>query len=356
MGNEHHSRILEKRNMMRIGISYWGFCEVFSSSGEAKTPDGHRYGRPIFVDAATTAGHQVYSLQKRREAVPYKNLQYDEGLPDLDVLFIEWRWPTYKNSGKSKVEPDLDRQTELLQHYHGKIPIVIWDCDYKVTAEDELAWPHAIIADPAFDPRSLTRKRERLMFWSDWKFLFDPAVVTLEYGYVGNNYERPDAFLRYYSNVSEELRKLGIQTTVHGNWLEISPEREHPVSLIKSHPHISFAPRLNFYDSMKRLNSFICTTHITKPEYAKRGFVSPRYLENVVAGTPALVPAEFLVPNLLGNEWIAVSSSNVVNHLKYINGLSYESRVSLVKEQMSSLKNKGVFSISEVVNFLESVT
>lgn len=341
---------------MRIGISYWGFCEPFGTSGEARTPDGHRYGRPIFVDAASSAGHQVYSLQKMRETVPYNDVRYDaSGFPDIDVLFVEWRWPTYKNSGKNKTEPDLDRQNELLNHYHGKVPIVIWDCDYKVTAEDEAAWPLAIIADPAFEPRNLTRKRERLMFWTDWKFLFSPSNVTLEYGYVGNNYERPEAFQRYYSSPAEELRKQGIQTTVHGNWLEISPEREHPVSLVKSHPFVSFAPRLNFYDSMLRLNSFICTTHITKPEYAKRGFVSPRYLENVVSGTPALVPAEFLVSNLLGHEWIASTPLSVISHLKYINGLSYDSRVSLVKEQMSNLKNKGVFSVTNVVSFLESL-
>lgn len=341
---------------MRIGISYWGFCEPFGSSGEAKTPDGHRYGRPIFVDAAVAAGHQIYSLQKMREAVPYKNLNYQaSGFPDIDILFVEWRWPTYKNSGKNKIETDLDRQNELLNYYHGKIPVVIWDCDYKVTPEDEEAWPLAIIADPAFDPRRLTRKRERLMFWTDWKFLLPVSSLTLEYGYVGNNYERPEAFQRYYSSPAEDLRKRGVQTTVHGNWLEISPEREHPTSLIKANPFISFAPRLNFYESMMRLNSFICTTHITKPEYAKRGFVSPRYLENVMAGTPALVPAEFLASNLLGNDWVVSNSEQVLNQINYINKLSYESRISLVKEQMATLKNKNVFSVSSVIDFLETL-
>lgn len=341
--------------MMRIGISYWGFCEPFGTSGEAKTPDGHRYGRPIFVNAAVTSGHQIYALQKRREVVPYKNINYDEGFPDIDVLFVEWRWPTYKNSGENPAEPDLLRQNELLRHYHGKIPVVIWDCDYKVTPEDELAWPKAIIADPAFEPRYLTRKRERLMFWTDWQFLLQPSNVSFEYGYVGNNYERPEAFYRYYSSPSRELRNLGIQTTVHGNWLEVSPEREHPTSLIKEHPYVSFAQRLNFHDSMKRLNSFICATHITKPEYAKRGFASPRYLENMAVGTPALVPSEFLIPNLLGSEWTVSTSEQVIAQVKYISKLSYEFRVSLVKEQMTILKNKNVFSVSDVIDFLETL-
>ena len=340
---------------MRIGISYWGFCEPFGSHGEAKTPDGHRYGRPIFVDAAISSGHDVYSLQKRREIIPYSGLKYDDGFPDIDVLFVEWRWPTYKNSGTTKIELDLDRQTELLKKYHGKIPIVIWDCDYKITHQDEEDWPLAIIADPAFDPRHLTKKRERLMFWSDWKSVFEPSQSSFEYGYVGNNYERPDAFNRFYSSPSVELRKLGIQTTVCGNWLEVSPERENPSTLIMMHQNISFGHRLNFYESMKRLNSFICTTHITKPEYAKRGFVSPRYLENIAAGTPAIVPSDFLISNLLGHEWIVASSFQVVNAVNHIRKLSYSQRVALVDEQRAILKNKDVFSVSNVISFLESL-
>jgi hypothetical protein len=355
MGNGDHSKILEKRDMMRIGISYWGYCEPFGTSGEAKTPDGHRYGRPIFVDGANQKKHQVISLQKRRESSPYVGLSYDDGFPEIDVLFVEWRWPTYKNSGLNKIEPDLDRQTALLDYYHGNVPVVIWDCDYKITPEDELMWPEAIIADPAFEPRFLTKKRTRLMFWTDWKFLLRPTKNSLEYGYIGNNYERPEAFKNYYSDPSLGLRRSGLQTTVHGNWLEISPERDHPSVLIKQHPHVSFAPRLNFYESMLRLNSFTCTTHITKPEYAKRGFASPRYLENVAAGTPSLVPVEFRVPDLLGKEWIVSDPDSVVKSVKRIHDLSYESRVSLVEEQMLKLKSTGVFSVDDVVSFLETL-
>jgi hypothetical protein len=340
---------------MKIGISYWGFCEAFEASKEAKTPDGHRYGRPIMVDSLLRRGHEVYSLQTRREPVPYRGLKYDDGFPDLDILFVEWRWPTYKNSGANKFEHDLDRQTELLSHYHGKIPVVIWDCDYKVTEQDELAWPQAIIADPAFEPRNLTRKRERLMFWTDWKKLMPVNGTSFEYGYVGNNYERPQAFERYYSSPSSQLREFGIQTTVHGNWLEVSPERESPKTLISTHKNVSFAPRLNFYDSMKRLNSFICTTHITKPEYALRGFASPRYVENIVSNVPGLVPEEFLIPGLLGSRWTVDGDASVVNKVKQIFSMSIDDRTSLILEQENNLKSSGVFSIDGVVDFLESL-
>lgn len=340
---------------MKLGISYWGFCESFEASREAKTPDGHRYGRPIMVDHMIQRGHEVYALQQRREPMPYPGVKYDEGLPDIDVLFVEWRWPTYKNSGPKKFEPDLDRQTELLSHYHGKIPIIIWDCDYKVTHQDELTWNKAIIADPAFDPRNLTRKRERLMFWTDWKKLLPVNETSFEYGYVGNNYERPQAFERYYSYPSAGLRSLGIQTTVHGNWLEVSPERESPKTLITFHSTIAFAPRLNFYDSMKRLNSFVCTTHITKPEYAQRGFASPRYVENIVSNVPGLVPEEFLIPGLLGKDWTVSSPGQVVEKVRKIFEMTLDERASLICEQENNLKSSGVFSVDGVVDFLESL-
>jgi len=340
---------------MKIGISYWGFCESFEASKDAKTPDGHRYGRPIMVDSLVSRGHQVFSLQQRREPTQYPGINYDLGFPDIDVLFVEWRWPTYKNSGAKKFEPDLDRQKELLAHYHGKIPVVIWDCDYKVTDADEIAWPKAIIADPAFDPRNLTRPRERLMFWTDWKKLLPANETSFEYGYVGNNYERPHAFERYYSNPSYGLRSLGIQTTVHGNWLEVSPERESPKSLISSHTSVAFAPRLNFYESMKRLNSFICTTHITKPEYAQRGFASPRYVENIVSNVPGLVPEEFLIPGLLGKDWIVDGPGSVVDKVRLISSMNLNERTSLILEQENNLKSRGVFSIDGVVDFLESL-
>lgn len=340
---------------MKIGISYWGFCEPFEASKEAKTPDGHRYGRPIMVDHLMSRGHEVYALQPRREITGYCGLKYDLEFPDIDVLFIEWRWPTYKNHGPNKTESDLDRQNELLAHYHGKIPVVIWDCDYKVTEADELAWPLAIIADPAFEPRKLTRPRQRLMFWTDWKRLLPVTATSFEYGYVGNNYERPEAFENYYSKAAGELRHFGIQTTVHGNWLEVSPERESPQKLISSHSQVAFAPRLNFYDSMKRLNSFICTTHITKPEYARRGFASPRYLENIVCNVPALVPNEFFKPDLLGNDWIVNGPDSVIEKVKMIYSMSHEEKTSLIQEQENNLKSSGVFSISGVVDFLESL-
>ena len=341
---------------MNVGISYWGFCESFHDCNVADTPDGHRYGRPVLVDDLLSRGHEIYALQKRREKVPYKGMSYvDYEFPDLDVLFVEWRWPTYKNSGDNKFEPDLDRQAELMDHYHDKIPVVVWDTDLKLTANDEERWPNMIVADPTLDPKDFIIPRVRLTFWSDFKPLFKPSISGVEFGYVGNNYEREDMFKKYYSDPSSLLRSYGIQTKVWGNWLQRSPERPPPEGLISSHPFIAFNDRISFQGSMRVLNSFICTTHITKPRYSSQGFCSPRYLENIVCNTPALVPSEFLVRDILGKKWSVDNASDVVDRVVEINRMSVSQREELVNSQRECLLRVHDFGVRHVSEFLENV-
>ena len=339
---------------MKIGLSYWGFCEDYNASVIANTPDGHRYGRPVLVDALTSRGHSVVALQQQREIVPYPSLTYDLGFPDLDVVFLEWRWPTYKNSGPDRFEPDLSRQTALLDYYHEQgVPVIAWDTDLKMTPEDEQRWPNMIIADPTFEPAEFILNRHRLPFWSDFKPVRDPVEGSTEFGYIGNNYERDDMFMKYYSTPSLSLRPSGVQTKVHGNWLQRSPERASPESLIQKHPSVAFGNRVGFKESMSLLGSFICTVHITKPRYAKQGFASPRYLENIITNTPALVPSEFLIPNLLGSYWTVDTSASVVKKVLELKALSAHEREAIVNEQREALLKHHDFSVSAVCDFIE---
>ena len=361
--------------MTALGYCFWGFCEKFEDCNLANTPDGNRYGRPILVDALKNAGHDVIALQQRRETKPYENIlaYVDKGFPALDVLFVEFRWKTYKNDGgELSTEPDWKRQCELLDHYHGKIPIIVWDTDLKMTEEDEKRWPEVIIADPTLSPLKLSRDRIRLTFWTDFKPLFDKPRVFLDsqgpqdtsfvkLGYLGNNYERDDMFKRYNSEPASALRKVGIQTTVYGNWLLRSPERVSPETIVASYPNIAFVDRVGFFESMKILSKFICSIHITKERYAKQGFVSPRYLENIVCGTPALVPVEFLKNDILGKEWTVTSSRDVEDKVigikatmeSYIGGPEM-CRHDIVEDQKMALKEVHDFSVSSVVEMIES--
>jgi hypothetical protein len=59
--------------------------------------------------------------------------------------------------------------------------------------------------------------------------------------------------------------------------------------------------------------------------------------------------------NLLGQDWIVTTSKRVVDLVSHINNLSYQDRVSLVDEQRKNLQNKNVFSVNNVISFLESL-
>jgi hypothetical protein len=345
---------------MKIGISYWGFCETLEKCNVAETPDGHRYGRRMLVDELLKRGHEVYALQQRREIIPYPGVYYAgekdvSVFPDLDLLFVEWRWPTYKNHGEHKFESDLDRQNDLMNFYHGKIPIIAWDTDLSLTAEDENLWPELLVADPSMEPVFLKRKRTRLTFWTDFNEFFKAKDDLVQYGYIGNNYQREKQFQKYYSECSTKLRKTGIQTTVYGNWLNFSPERPHPKNVVAANPDVAFIPRVGFYDSMKALNNFICTTHISKKNYSKFGNVTVRFFETLACNVPALVPEEFCCAKILGSEWIVKSSRDVCRLTNYLMTLNADDRMVIVTSQRENLKNFHNFHVNEVADYLENV-
>jgi len=341
---------------VRIGYSYWGFCESHAQSRIAQTPDGLRFCRPIFVEELIRRGHEVIALQARREECPTEGLQFDAaGLPELDFVLFEWRWPTYKNAGPGKFEPDYDRQEELLQHYHGRVPVVLWDLDLKLTAEDEVRWHQAVIADASLRPGQLTRPRAVFTMWSDFKELLPASGGSVEFGYVGNNYERREMLEKYYVEPSGHLRGFGIQTKLWGNWLQRSPEREPPEELISRYPHVSLCDRVGFYESMQVLNKFITVVHITKPLYAAQGHVPARYFESLAVRTPALIPGEHAYSDILGKKWSVSGASDVVDRVRYLKTCSAEDRLQIVLEQEASFRRVWDFTVSGAAVWCEEV-
>lgn len=389
--------------MSKIGISYWGVHDGFRRAHPLDTPDGHRLGRPIFLRELILRGHNVYALQNRREENDFfvcddefreRGKEIDETtiqgmiqplemkvdgqfqpydyvndrnpkpteigpFPDLDIIFMEWRWSTWKNDRYhpdfkyEMFQPDLERQREILSYYHGKIPIIAWDTDLKITESDEKVWPELIIADPSFEPRNLTRSRYSLPFWSDFKRLFSVSEPYPIYGYIGNNYERPDEFNAYYfGGVSARLRSVGIQTSMYGNWLMSSPERESPQDIIRKNENVAFNHRMNFYESMQMMNKFICTTHVSKPLYYKHKFMSPRYHEAVAVGCPALTPEGF--DPIFGEKFRArANPSDVVEKIKMFSKLTLEERKEVIESQSDSLKSLGL-GVENAVDFVEN--
>ena len=341
---------------MRIGYSYWGVCASLEQHRTelVNTPDGSRYVRPMLIDAMVAAGHQVYALQQRRESVPYPGLLYDSvNYPELDALLIEYRWPTYKNSGPTMFESDLQRQEALIDHYR-KIPTVVWDLDFKVTADYERARPWVKFVDPSIVTNKLTKSRSFFPFCTDWKPVF-PVVEPLPvYGYVGNNYERDDSFKRYYFDPL--LYVWGIQTQMYGNWLQATLERPRPEHLVQKNPYVAFCSRQDAYTAMATINRFLCTTHVSKPEYYKKGLLSPRYVEALAAGCPALVPKEQEYSSVLGKDWIVSDALEVEVAVRRLNIASLERRTEIVEKQREAARKSGYFVLpGEAVEILEDL-
>jgi hypothetical protein len=336
---------------MRIGLSFVGELASFENATLVDTPDGLRGIRPMLVDELQRRGHTVYALQKRLEAVPYSGVVYDEGFPDLDVLFCEFRWETYK--GKT---PDLDRQDELLKRYSLEIPTIILDAAYWIDDKFEEKWPQVIIADPGIDPKFITRKRDRMLFWTDRKALFevkDPDSL-FTYGYIGNDYFRPDEFRRYYVEPSCLLRDEGVQTMIYGNWIQKSAARPDPGKLISMSHDIGYGGRWSFRDSMKILSNFVATTHICKPEYYSRGNITIRFAESIKTGTPGLVPWNFRDPYILGREWTVQFPEDVVAKVALLKRMTQSERLAVVQYQKETLMSRHDVSVETAVSYIES--
>lgn len=329
---------------MKIGLSFWGFLAPFEKNTFVNTPDGTRGDRVDFVDELLTRGHSIVRLQEQRDVEPYVGVSQDSsGFPDVDLVFCEWRWPTWKNSGASPSEPDYNRQRELLDYYHSRgTPILIHDGDLKMTPEDELRWPNAILADPCVEPKFLTRKRLSIPWCNYMKRHFDPCEYSYNYVYVGNNYERDNQFAEFYAAPSALLRAEGLQTMVHGNWLQRSPERKDPKDVLRSNHSISFGARLSYRDIFDVLNASITTTHITKDEYMPCGNITVRFYEAIKSNLPALIPWSYKharpIGNLKHNSLIVEDKNDVVAKVKWLSKLSAQERRELVNEQESALR------------------
>jgi len=327
---------------MKVGFSFWGFLTSLDKNAYVNTPDGERGNRVDFVDEMLKRGHQVVRLQKMRDDEPYPNVGLDDvGFPDVDVVYCEWRWPTWKNTGDNPSEPDYLRQVAFLDHYHSKgVPIVIHDGDLKMTPEEELRWPNAILSDACVNPRVQTRERLTVPWCNYMKRYFEATTDSYSYTYVGNNYERDEQFTKYYVKPSFALRTHGVQTTVYGNWLQKSPERIDPKKLISTTPHIAFGGRLSYRDIFPVFNNSIAVTHITKDEYTPYGNITGRFFEAIKSGVPALIPNEYVHarPVGLGGRLLVDSPEDVADRVMWLSTLSKEERSDLIDEQEKALR------------------
>ena len=116
-----------------LGYSCWGFL----GDGITDTPDGGRSHRSYLIKTILKEGYQVIMLQADRDLLEaQKPIQlgqvYDAGFPEIDLLFLEWRWIIPNRNDRKEnpyYTPDWFRQLELISHYSVRCPILIWDKD-----------------------------------------------------------------------------------------------------------------------------------------------------------------------------------------------------------------------------------
>lgn len=272
---------------MRIGYSFWGFL----GAGITDTPDGGRSHRRTLIDGITSLGHQIVFLQPNHDLTEAGedlrgSYTWNPGLPDIDVLFLEWRWPIPGRNTTACGTPghtcDLHRQAELLDHYtrDRHTPTLLWDKDLQLTTDHPLRHaPHVTVSEAALHPGP---GAAQLLFPVADTALdrADPTALAalprdLPLVYVGNQYDRDEPFDRYFAPVAATVPHL-----VAGKWTDT-----------RRWPQVHFTGRVPFAEVERLHRRAIATMLLTPDRLAIRGQFTQRIFEAVLAGCVPVAPA-----------------------------------------------------------------
>lgn len=301
---------------MIIGYSFWGFL----GHGITDTPDGGRSHRRPWIDALVNAGHHVVFLQANRDLAEAgddlgKRYAFDAGLPEIEVLFLEWRWPIKGRNtspcGSAGHTCDLHRQRELLEHYTlgNGIRTIIWDKDRQLPPDDPLRRHAAVIVcEAALHP---TPGAHRLLFPLDDALLekADPAALAalprpVSLIYIGNQYDRDKAFDAYVAPAAGRFRHL-----VAGKWTDT-----------RRWPEVIFAGRVSFERVRALYRGSLATVLLLPERYAAAGQVTQRIFEAVLSGCLPLAPAEIRdVERFVPPELVVRDGAEVIGAIQRLN-------------------------------------
>jgi hypothetical protein len=272
---------------MRIGYSFWGFL----GAGITDTPDGGRSHRRTLIDGLLAAGHDVVFLQANRDLLEADDdlggaYTWDDGLPAIDVLMLEWRWRVPGRNDTACGGPghtcDLHRQDDLVRYYihGGKAPALVWDKDLQMPASHPLrAVPAVTICEAALYPGP---GAARLLFPVADAALdaADPAALAamdrdLSLVYAGNQYDRDTMFGTFFVPAAAAVNHI-----VAGKW----PHTQR-------WPQVNFTGRLPFSQVESLHRRALATMLLAPDRYAARGQYTQRIFEAVLTGCLPLTPA-----------------------------------------------------------------
>ena len=330
---------------MIVGYSYWGYLgdTKYDVNGNvASTPDGNAFYSWSIINGLLKAGDKVIQIMPDRDYVGFEKEQNglfsswcsnerlnayksmvkmpkesemklvskggvfeiwnENGLRDCDIILHEWRMPIpgrntfstryiaqkhndsvdYKN-----YQPDFFMQ-ECLCEYCSiyKIPMIIFDLDYKLTSEmlDELPNKDNIfVFELGYKWEGKNSMHVEIPF--DFDRIFDIPVantgmLTYNIIYVGNRYERDWCIDKY---VPTELNDV----VVYGNWLESNRDSK------TRWPNIEFGRRLQTKEMVSVYNNSVCTLLLAKKEYVENNFMTARIIESIFYGCVPLFIEEY---------------------------------------------------------------
>ncbi|MGC4804973.1 hypothetical protein [Micromonospora sp. DT233] len=314
---------------LKIGYSCWGFL----GAGIVDTPDGSRsYRRPL-LDALQAAGHFVTLLQPNRDSLEAgldltDTYSFHKGLPALDVVMFEWRWPLPGRNTTACGSPghhcDLHRQTELIEHYSlAGVPTIVWDLDRRLRADDPLrGLPNVRVCE--FATRPTPGATTVLCPVPDEQLDAADAYELAQIGrptslvYVGNQYDRDEHFDRYFADAAGHVGHR-----VAGKWTRT-----------RQWPHVNFTGRCAFTDVDPIHRGALATVMLLPDRYRTVGHITQRLFEAVLAGCVPLMPADVVDGHRFVPEELLVADGNdvveKVEHLQRIAGSS--THVGLIDE------------------------
>ncbi len=304
---------------LRIAYLFRGFLAdlKYDKHGtEVSTPDGnatyswsidhecfrrkHRLiplGENLDEFAAGTLGEAAFSaFSGDKRAKSYERMLKrgwsklsDKKFPDVDLVLIEWRWPipgrnTSADIGSLHYQPDLERQEQVLRHYSSKgTPIIVWDLDHKLTAEDEARWSLTNVIETSVAPRKLLVRRTRVepptIVADMLQWPLDTRMPTHHMGYVGSRYERDETIDKWIGSITPPATH---RAKFWGKW---EPLQECEARW----PGINFGARIATKDFRGAYSRCAVVPLLAKQSYYDCGFITPRPWEAVLFGATTSV-------------------------------------------------------------------
>ena len=335
---------------MRIGYSFWGFL----GPGITDTPDGGRSHRRTLIDGIARSGHDVVFLQDNRDLTEAgQDLRgcylWDQGLPGIDLLFLEWRWPITGRSttpcGTTGHTCDLHRQAELVSHYTlGRgLPTILWDKDRQLPPGSPLrALPNLAVCEAALRPCPGAASLLFPVADTDLDNADPDALAALPRPlplvYAGNQYDRDGAFSEFFAPAARRFTHQ-----VAGKWTRTA-----------GWPQANFTGRCPFPQVAQLHRTALATVLLLPDRYARAGQVTQRLPEAVLAGCLPITPATISLASMFTPASLhAASGRQVIQRVTELQAIAGTGQhAELIR---ACLQHLGIFRLSRQLAVLDQI-